>query len=214
MTDPSETAPGAAVDAFHRLYYDSQAWQDTHWLGVPALKCPLDLWVYQEVLFETKPDLIVECGTYMGGSAFFLASIFDLMGRGRMLSIDIEHRDGRPRHKRVKYLAGSSISPEVVGLVRHQIRRNERVMVILDSDHTRDHVLAEMRAYGSLVTPGCYMIVEDTNVNGHPVYDDFGPGPMEAVQQFLAESSDFEVDEAREKFFLTFNPRGWLRRVR
>jgi cephalosporin hydroxylase len=207
-----EGLPGATIDDFHRLYYDSETWKNTHWLGVPALKCPLDLWVYQEILFETKPDLIIECGTFMGGSAFFLASIFDLMGHGRVVTIDVEDRGPRPKHKRITYLLGSSVAQETVARVRRHIKRNERVMVILDSDHTRDHVLAEMRTYGPLVTPGCYMIVEDTNINGHPVYEDYGPGPMEALDLFLAENSDFEIDPAREKFFLTFNPRGWLRR--
>jgi cephalosporin hydroxylase len=88
-----------------------------------------------------------------------------------------------------------------------------RVLVVLDSDHSRDHVLAELRAYAPLVTPGSYLVVEDTNVNGHPVYEAFGPGPMEAVQDFLKERDDFEVDRSREKFLLTFNPGGWLRKL-
>jgi cephalosporin hydroxylase len=85
-------------------------------------------------------------------------------------------------------------------------------MVILDSDHARDHVLEELRIYSSLVSPGSYLVVEDTNVNGHPVFREHGPGPMEAVELFLAETGEFEVDAAREKFFLTFNPRGFLRK--
>ena len=85
-------------------------------------------------------------------------------------------------------------------------------MVVLDSDHHRDHVLAELRTYSALVTPGSYLIVEDTNINGHPVRPEFGPGPMEAVDEFLRESPDFAIDPEREKFFLTFNPRGFLRR--
>ena len=87
------------------------------------------------------------------------------------------------------------------------------VLVVLDSDHSRDHVLAEPRAYAPLVTPGSYLVVEDTNINGHPVYEAFGPGPMEAVQDFLKERDDFEADRSREKFLLTFNPRGWLRKL-
>ena len=85
-------------------------------------------------------------------------------------------------------------------------------MVILDSDHSRDHVFAELQAYASLVGPGDYLIVEDTNVNGHPVHPDFGPGPTEAVDDFLAENDSFFIDESREKYFMTFNPRGYLRR--
>ena len=86
------------------------------------------------------------------------------------------------------------------------------VMVILDSDHTRDHVLAELRAYAPIVTPGQYLVVEDSNINGHPVFPGFGPGPMEALQAFLAETGEFEVDRSREKFLVTFNPGGYLRK--
>ncbi len=85
-------------------------------------------------------------------------------------------------------------------------------MVILDSDHSRDHVLRELELYSPLVTPGCYLVVEDTNVNGHPVSPEFGPGPMEAVEAFLETTNDFEVDRSREKLLLTFNPSGYLRR--
>lgn len=183
-------------------------------MGVPAQKCPLDLWVYQEIIFEVRPDIIVECGAADGGSATFLASICDLVKRGRVITIDIQPRDARPRHNRVRYLLGSSTDPEVVNKVRRAIRSRDRVMVILDSDHSKDHVLNELLAYSPLVTRGSYLIVEDTNVNGHPVYADFGPGPMEAVQEFLSDNSDFEIDSSREKFLMGFNPRGWLRRVR
>jgi cephalosporin hydroxylase len=112
----------------------------------------------------------------------------------------------------VTYLTGSSIAPEIHGRVVELVGDRSPVLVILDSDHTRDHVLEEMRLYGPLVSAGSYMIVEDTNVNGHPVQPRFGPGPMEAVDEFLRESDGFEIDEEREKFFLTFNPRGFLRK--
>jgi cephalosporin hydroxylase len=86
-------------------------------------------------------------------------------------------------------------------------------LVILDSDHSRDHVLTELRTYSPLVTPGQYLIVEDTNVNGHPVLSEHGPGPAEALVEFLDETDGFEVDRAREKFGMTFNPGGYLRRL-
>jgi cephalosporin hydroxylase len=87
-------------------------------------------------------------------------------------------------------------------------------MVVLDSDHTRDHVLAELRAYKDLVSLGCYLVVEDSCINGHPVVPQYGPGPMEAIELFLQECDWFEIDREREKFFLTFNPSGYLKRVR
>jgi len=87
-------------------------------------------------------------------------------------------------------------------------------MVILDSDHAKEHVLAEMRLFQEFIPVGGYLIVEDTNINGHPVYPDFGPGPMEAVEEFLAETDSFQLDPACERFLLTMNPRGYLRRYK
>jgi cephalosporin hydroxylase len=135
------------------------------------------------------------------------------VSHGRIVTIDLVERPGRPRHRRITYLHGSSTDGEVVDRVRRHARRAKRVMVILDSDHTRDHVLRELELYSSFVTPGCYVVVEDTNINGHPVSPEFGPGPMEAVAAFLETTSEFEVDHLREKLLLTFNPSGFLRRV-
>jgi cephalosporin hydroxylase len=204
------------VDAFHRLYYDNldRTWNNTYWMGVPTQKCPLDLWIYQEILFELRPDVIIETGTCQGGSALYLASICDLLKAGRIFTIDIDPAPTRPKHKRVRYLLGSSTNSEIVEGIRGEIRSRDRVLVILDSDHSKEHVLNELRAYTPMVTQGSYLIVEDTNVNGHPVVPDFGPGPMEAVDDFLSQNSDFEIDSSREKFFMGFNPRGWLRRAR
>jgi cephalosporin hydroxylase len=204
------------IAAFHRLYYgrgrgERHRWSETYWLGVPCQKCPLDLWIYQEILFEMRPDLVVETGSAAGGSALYLASILDLLGKGQVLSIDIKDHEQRPAHPRVTFLRGSSTAAPVVEEVSRRADQR-RVLVILDSDHGKDHVLAELRAYSRLVSEGGYLIVEDTNVNGHPVQKKHGPGPAEAVAQFLDECTDFEVDRAREKFLLTFNPSGYLRR--
>jgi cephalosporin hydroxylase len=206
------------VDAFHRLYYDSAetggTWQNTAWLGVPTEKCPLDLWIYQEILYEVRPDIIVETGTRWGGSALFLASMCDLLGQGRVITIDVDVPGARPNHERITYLLGSSTSQTIVDEVRGQVGGVERVMVVLDSDHSMDHVLAELRAYADVVTVGSYLVVEDTNVNGNPVLPTFGAGPMEAVKRFLEEDHAFEPDRSREKLLLTFNPNGFLRRIK
>jgi cephalosporin hydroxylase len=204
------------VQDFHKLYYTSpqRTWQNTFWMGVHIKKCPLDIWIYQEILFRTRPDLIIECGTSRGGGALFLASMCDLMYCGRVLTIDINKLAGRPSHPRITYLTGSSLASDVVGAVRAALVPGERVMVILDSKHQKDHVLGECRTYGPLVTEGNYLIVEDTNINGNPVRPRFGPGPMEAVEEFLEEAGDrFVVDRECEKFLLTFNPSGYLRRI-
>ncbi len=207
------------VKEFQRLYYNtrSRTWRNTQWLGVPIIKCPLDLWVYQEILFELRPDVVVECGTSKGGSALFLSSMCELVGHGQVITIDVYPKPNRPQHKRLTYLSGSSTNPQILKEVTRRIRdadgESASVLVILDSDHSREHVLDELRLYAPLVTPGSYLIVEDTQLNGHPVWPDFGPGPMEAVDIFLSESDDFVSDTSREKFYLTWNPRGYLKRV-
>jgi cephalosporin hydroxylase len=182
-------------------------------MGAKVLKCPLDLWVYQEIIFDTKPDLIIETGTRHGGSALYLASLCDLLGHGRVISIDIEPAKGRPAHPRITYLLGSSTSVQMIRDVETAVLGNA-VMVSLDSDHSKAHVLEEMRLYSRFVSKGHYMIVEDTNVNGHPVLPEFGPGPLEAVEEFLVDHDEFQVDEAREKFLLTFHSRGFLKKIR
>jgi len=208
------------VKEFHRLYYNtrSRTWTNTRWLGIPVIKCPFDLWIYQEILFELRPDVVVECGTSKGGSAYFLSSMCELLGHGHVITIDLYAKPSRPQHERLTYLSGSSTDPQIVREVTRRIRdadgESASVLVLLDSDHSREHVLDELRLYSPLVTPGSYVIVEDTNLNGHPVWPDFGPGPMEAVDIFLSENDDFVIDTSREKFYLTWNPRGYLKRVK
>lgn len=207
----------ASAEDFHRLLYETgystgDPW-NPKWLGFAALKCPFDLWIYQEILHEIRPDLVLETGTARGGSALFLASILDLLGSGTVVSIDIVRRPEWPTHPRITYLTGSSTSPAIIDQVRARVAAASRVLVILDSDHMKDHVLDELRLYSPLVTAGSYLIVEDTNINGHPVFAGFGPGPWEAVDEFLAGTTAFKRDRARERFFVTFNPGGYLLRV-
>jgi cephalosporin hydroxylase len=210
-----EVPDDALVERFHQLWYSQpDTWLTTYWLGVKTLKCPLDLWIYQEILFTTRPDVIIETGTYSGGSALYLACICDAIGNGRVITVDNRASDDRPAHPRITYVRGSSAAPRVVAEVKQAIEPREGAMVILDSDHRKDHVLGELRAYAELVKEGSYIVVEDTNVNGHPVCPNFGPGPMEAVEEFLAEDDRFVVDAERERFLLTMNSRGYLKRVK
>lgn len=212
---PSARVRDRIVRRFHRLYYGTsrRTWRNTFFLGVPVAKCPLDLWVYQEIVSEVRPGLIVETGTAHGGSALYLASLCDLVGVGRVVSVDLVAREGLPQHSRVSYVVGSSIARETFERVKSHVRPGESVMVVLDSDHTRAHVLEELRLYGALVTPGSYLVVEDTNIHGRPVLRSHGPGPAEAVAEYLKEDSRFGVDESREKFYMTFNPGGYLKRL-
>ena len=206
------------VDQFMKFFYGSPdvqtGWVNTFWLGIRALKNPLDLWVFQEIIYETRPDIIIETGTFQGGSAFFLASICGLLEHGTVITIDIQPSKDRPQHPRIVYLNGSSTSDAVLRAVRGFVFHANSVMVILDSAHDKDHVLEELRSYSSFVTVGNYLIAEDTNINGHPVLPNYGPGPMEAVEEFLLLNKDFVVDETREKYLLTFNRRGYLKRLK
>jgi len=206
------------VEKFHKLYYDgpkgkTALFDTTRWMNYPCLKCPLDLWIYQEIMSEVQPDLILETGTHSGGSALFMAHILDVLGKGEIISIDISDQYARPTHPRITYVRGSSADPDLVAGIM-QGRREERRMVILDSDHSKAHVEKEMRLFAPLVSVGSYLIVEDTNINGHPAYPSFGPGPYEAVQEFISSNSYFVIDEEREKFLMTFNPKGYLKRLR
>ena len=214
-TLPSPEVRDTIVDQFHRLYYhDRGTWRETFWLGTHIWKCPLDLWLYQEILYEVRPALIVETGTAFGGSASYLAHLCDIVGAGAVVSIDVEHKPDRPTHDRLTYIHDSSTAPEVVERVTSMAVEGQPVLVILDSDHSEKHVYDELCAYAGLVTVGSYIIVEDTNVNGHPAFPEHGPGPMEAVDRFLSEHDDFVVDETKHKFHMTFNPRGVLKKVR
>jgi len=206
---------GSVPARFAELYYGAgdATWKGTTWLGVQTFKCPLDLWVFQELIHRVRPDLIVETGTANGGSAHFMAVICELVGRGQVVTVDVSRDGARPEHARLRYITGSSTAPATVEEVRTAAAGKRVVMVVLDSDHRGDHVLEEMRLYGPLVTRGSYLIVEDTCLNGNPVDRGFGPGPMEAVDRFLAEDPGFVVDRSLEKFMMTFNPRGYLRRV-
>jgi cephalosporin hydroxylase len=196
-------------EKFLQYYGNSGAWLITFWLGRHVYKTPTDLWIYQELLHLTKPDLIIETGTHSGGSALFLASMCDLMDRGRIVSVDIDPQEDLPAHPRIKYLKGSSVAPEVLQQIRGDAAGAERVMVILDSDHSKEHVLAELHEYAPLVSEGCYLVVEDTAAGQYP---EFHQRPDEAIKEFLRDNHAFEVDPECEKFLLTFQPGGYLKR--
>ncbi|WP_372094375.1 CmcI family methyltransferase [Tistrella mobilis] len=217
MTDRSDATVQfmrASFDGFaagRRTYHVS-------WLGHDAIKYPTDLMMYQELICRRRPALIVETGSFKGGSGLFLASICDLIGAGEVISIDLhndERRADLPVHPRLTFLSGSSTAPEMVRAVYDRaaaLGPDAEVMVILDSDHRLLHVLAELEAYAGLVRPGGYLIVEDGHVNGRPNWPDYGPGPSEAIAFFLPRHPEFEVDPACERFMMTLNPGGYLRR--
>jgi cephalosporin hydroxylase len=207
----SKIAPGFFTRRFHKLYYYSprSTWMNTYWLGTPVWKCPMDMWIYQEIIWETKPEVIIETGTARGGSALFFASIFDVIGKGKVVTIDIV--DCELSHPRITKIVGDSVSDIVIKQVK-QIVGKQTAMVSLDSNHRASHVLKEMELYSEFVSSGNYLVVEDTCINGHPVAPGWGKGPLEAVKQFLRNRTDFEIDRAKEKFLLTSSPRGFLKK--
>jgi cephalosporin hydroxylase len=208
------------VQSFSRLYYEQlDKGRGLHtvvlsWMGHELFKCPMDLWIYQELIFMHKFDLVVEIGTYKGGSTLYIANMLDLVNNGSVISVDVDdsHRDVRPRHPRIEYLLGSSTDQKIFGRIKQAAQGKTNPLVILDGDHRCDNVLRELKFYQQLIQPGGYLIVEDTNVNGHPAFENHGPGPWEAVDAFLQENTEFVPDRTCERFLLTMNPRGYLRR--
>ena len=202
------------------LYHKLPTWRASWFEGVPILKNPLDLWTMQEIIAETKPEFILETGTLEGGSALYLASVLDAAGLtgSKVITVDIGtfHRAAEsnslwPRY--VEFIHASSTDPAMVASLAARVR-GHRTLVNLDSDHSLLHVLREMRAYAPLVSPGSYLIVEDTHLDGVPSYPGEYVGPMSAVERFLEQggSKDFERDLTREPFLMTFYPGGWLKR--
>lgn len=213
----SEAERMKVIDDFHRLYYNSAVaggtWRNTTWLGTRARKCPLDLWIYQEIISTVRPGLIIETGTKFGGSALFMATICDSIDCGEVVTVDIVTKRNRPQHRRLRYLQGSSTDPSIVTELATLASISGTVLVVLDSYHGKRHVYKELSLYSKMVSVGSYIIVEDTHLNGNPVFPNYGDGPNEAVAEFLRSSSDFVVDEAMHKFLLTYNRRGYLKKI-
>lgn len=202
-----------------KLFHDLDIWQNMWYQGIRIQKNPCDLWMMQQIIYETRPDYIVEAGTFRGGSALYFAHALEGIGlkHSKVITIDIENACQEAAklplwRKRVEFIQGSSTDPDVVARISHQTR-GKKVMVILDSVHARDHVLQELRYYAPLVTPGSYLVVEDTNSDAIPIFPG-QPGPMAAVCEFLKseDGKDFVQDASREALVLTFNPGGWLKR--
>lgn len=143
----------------------------------------------------------------------FMAMVCDFIDSGRIITIDVVDRRDRPQHNRITYLHGSSTSEGIVTRIQSKVEEKDKIMVVLDSDHSKEHVLNELRIYSQFVTRGGYLVVEDTNINGHPIYPGFGPGPMEAIEEFLNENRNFVRDRSMEKLLLTFCPNGYLKKI-
>jgi cephalosporin hydroxylase len=199
------------------------------WLGVPIIQLPADIVAMQEIVWATKPDVIVETGVARGGSVLFMASLLELIGKGKVVGVDIDirahNRDTIERHpmtRRVVLIEGPSTAPDVIARVRAEVPSAASVMVVLDSDHSRDHVLDELRLYGPMVTGGCYLIVQDTGLGQLDEKSTprdrskiwlKGDDPSAALEAYLAETDCFELDEiVNGKLLLSSSTGGYLRR--
>lgn len=214
------------VQALDRYDY-SYLWT---WMGLPIIQFPADVMATQEAIWTSQPDVIIESGVARGGSVCFLASLLKLMGNGFVIGVDVDVRahnldsiKSSPVADRIELVIGSSTDPATLDQVHALIPEGARVMVVLDSDHSREHVLAECRMYGPLVTPGCYLVVADTLL-GFVGADEAptrrsqflfkGNEPLSAVREYLRESPSFVVDEVLNgKLLMSSSPGGYLRRI-
>jgi cephalosporin hydroxylase len=182
------------------------------YFGIPTQKSPTDFWIYQEIIHQQRPDVIVEIGNLRGGSALALAHLCDNMGHGRVVAVDIDQRNVAEivrQHPRITLIEGDAQAR--FETVRAGIKPGERVLVIEDSSHTYENTLGVLRLYSALVPPGGYLIVEDS-ICHHGLPLGPLPGPYEAIDTFVAEDPRFEIDRSKEGYVVTWNPKGYLRR--
>jgi len=187
-----------------------------YWMGTKALKNPFDSWIYQEIIYEVQPDVIVEIGSAHGGSTLYFCNLLDLIGKGTVISVDIERKHFNVRHPRIVEVTGDSSSDEVVEEVS-KLCEGKTVLVIHDGDHRKEQVLKDLARYSEFVSVNSYLIIEDGIVDLYKPADDMGQwyeGPLLATEEFLAGNPDFVVDSERERYILTYNPKGFLKRIR
>ncbi len=207
------------TSCYHRIMYEPI------WMGIPIIQFPGDIIMMQELIWKVRPDVIVETGVAHGGTAIFYASMLELLGRGTVIGIDVEIRQynkiaikGHPLSKRIQLIKGSSIDEAVVKQVKKIIRKGDKVLVALDSNHSYDHVFAEMRLYSDLISPDSYMVVMDGAQalawdlpNGkHQWKED---NPLRAIEEFVTTHPEFEVDHYYNRLKITSNPKAFLRRL-
>ena len=186
----------------------------TSWLRTPIWQNVADLWTIQETIAEVRPALLIETGTHKGGSALYYAHLMELLGTGRVITIDIVNKHQNVDHARITFLDGSSTDPDILNVVREAASAADGpVMVILDGNHDRDHVAKELDLYSPLVTPGSFLLSQDGIIDQMERFRDSRPGPLEANRSFLERNHEFEHDRERnERFGITHHPLGWMRR--
>lgn len=186
-----------------------------NWMGVRCLKNPLDTWIYQELIHAIKPDILIEIGSYEGGSTLYFANILDIIGKGKVISIDIDRSNFKAKHDRIIVIDGDSASHEVFSKVE-DLCKNKKVLVIHDGAHDKEHVLKDLSLYSTLVSVGSYLIVEDTVIDLFEYGDGMGThyeGPLRAITEFVNGNNNYMIDDDCERYILTYNQRGFLKRI-
>lgn len=199
---------------------------EVSWLGIPIIQNPYDMIIMQEIIFEVKPDIIVETGIAHGGSLIYYSSLLELLGKGKVIGIDIDIRehnrkllDKHPLIGRIEMIEGSSVDPKIIRYIKAQIKPKDVVMVILDSDHTKPHVLAELNTYKDIVTKSSYLIVFDTlmpylvGLKGETPYFK-NNSAMDALREFMGNNSQYQIDKSRNKFYVSSCPDGFLKKIK
>ena len=217
----------AAADTFNVVSNRDQYSYNFSWMGRPIIQYPQDMMAMQELIWDIKPDLIIETGIAHGGSLIYYASMMELIGKGEVLGIDIDIREhnrreieAHPMSKRIQMIQGSAIDEELVAEVARRAEGKQTIMVCLDSNHTHDHVLRELELYAPFVTVGSYCVVFDTIVEDMPkgAYErpwDVGNNPKTAVWEYLKHNDNFEIDhQIDNKLLISVAPEGYLKRVK
>ena len=201
---------GDVLHAFHQVWYEAgHTWSMCNFLGVPMMKCPMDLWAYHDLLVSQRPRTVLETGTFAGGSAMWFAFLMDVLGihDGRVITIDIDDYTAGSRHPRVTYYSGDATNPTMIKTIAKEI--THPLLVSLDADHSTAHVRKELDAYAPLLQVGEYVVVEDTNISWGEER-----GARGAVEDYAdAHPGEFWQDMYLERNLLTMHPGGWLKRV-
>ena len=213
-------AAWAAICDKNKLSYEID------WLGVPVIQTPEDLVLLQEVIFKVRPDVIIEVGIAHGGGMIFEASLLELLGRGKVIGVDIDIREhnrkvieAHPLAKRIEMVQGDSVNPETIAEVKKKIPARSKTLVCLDANHIKNHVLRDLELYQEFVPIGSYIVVFDTISSdlakrgaAKELYIDNGPG--EAVTEFLKKNNDFQIDTQFNKLYSSHNQNGYLKRIK
>lgn len=215
-----------AAKVWLKAHWENKLSYEVNWLGMPIIQTAEDMIVLQEIVYDVRPDFIVETGIAHGGSLIYFASLLQLLGKGKVIGIDIDIRkhnkillEKHPVVKRIITIEGDSSSKEIFKKVRNIIPKKSKVLVLLDSNHTKEHVLKELNLYSRLVSKGSYIIVEDTIMPRVAKYkhakDYYATNnTKQAVNIFMKNNKNFVVDKTREKLGFTYFPGGFLKRIK